>query len=655
MTRKLKLSFAFVVPIALGAISMSVAMAAAKNIHAAKADPTSYEITLDSNNAPAALTSTFQKTVSATFTTARNSQIAFNLTNAKALEGGYAKLGNYGSVYCITNDDHHLSGVTSVKVTYTGGQLDLYSSGVASNHTDGNSFITLETSLTSGTAFNFTNPSNGFVLRALEAEVDIEEIKLTYSCSESDQAYTFNQTYYLDDFEGYSATGKGYDGNNGIGVSTGLRSQYYSTYNGSGTNPKNGSGWQIMGSTDYLTLINDSSKAHGGNKVALMKGGNGNYFSYIQAKHYFGIPVAMGIGNKLSVWMKGAYSATSMATQGTVDAQVSIIAYYNRALNTAGVNDCAVATYTVKAGTPWAEYTLDLDSSRTVFGYGIHIAKTASGTVYVPVDYVRIYGSVNPSVNNWPVGNYVANLSVAGYSIPTMFAFSDVRQAVAVKLANTNDAGVTGYTYNTSTHQFTITTDGSYNSMTYGTITGTWDKANNRLTNVGLDGSISSYVSNNGSITVPIASAYLNCDGDNTKLQSIFKRRYSGTVDTGNADRLIAATWNANSGTNSMRVRLHPDYLTQVNLQNDIDLSCSNVGFWVYSSATEDKTIRMWTYTGAGLTNNAEIGSVTAKAGQWTFVCMGFNTKPLQLKNFQIAFDKWSSSIEVLIDDVCLY
>ena len=102
-----------------------------QNIHAAKADPTSYEITLDSNNAPAALTSTFQKTVSATFTTARNSQIAFNLTNAKALEGGYAKLGNYGSVYCITNDDHHLSGVTSVKVTYTGGQLDLYSSGTA--------------------------------------------------------------------------------------------------------------------------------------------------------------------------------------------------------------------------------------------------------------------------------------------------------------------------------------------------------------------------------------------------------------------------------------------------------------------------------------------------------------------------------------------
>ena len=655
MTRKQKLSFAFVVPIAVGAIAFSVAMTSVKAYQNAKADPTSYEITLNGDNAPAALTSTFQKAVDASYTTAKGSQIAFNLTNAKALSGGYAKLGNYGSLYCITNDDHHLSGITSVKVTYSGGDLDLYTSGVGTNHTDGASYVTLEQGATSGTAINLANPANGFVLRALEAEVDIEEIKLTYSCSESDQAYTFDQTYYLDNFESYSATGKGYDGNNGIGVSTGLRSQYYSTYNGSGTNPKNGNGWQIMGSTDYLTLINDSSKAHGGNKCALMKGGNGNYFSYIQAKHFFGIPVAMGVGNKLSVWMKGAYSATSMASQGSVDAQVTIIAYYNRALKTDGVNSCATATYTVKAGTPWSEYTVDLDSSKTVFAYGIHIAKTATGTVYVPVDDVRIFGSNNPSVNNWPVGNYVANLSVAGYSIPTMFAFSDVRQAVAVKLANTNDAGVTGYTYNTSTHQFTITTDGSYNSMTYGTITGTWDKANNRLTNVGLDGTISSYVSNNGSITVPIASAYLNCDGDNTKLQAIFKRRYSGTVDTTNADRLIAATWNANSGTNSMRVRLHPDYLTQVNLQNDIDLSCSNVGFWVYSSASEDMTIRMWTYTGANLQNNAEIGSVTAKAGQWTFVCMGFNTKPLQLKNFQIAFDKWSSSIEVLIDDVCLY
>ena len=64
MTRKLKLSFAFVVPIALGAVSMSVAMAAAKNIHSAKADPTSYELTLNSSNAASGLTSSFQRRIS---------------------------------------------------------------------------------------------------------------------------------------------------------------------------------------------------------------------------------------------------------------------------------------------------------------------------------------------------------------------------------------------------------------------------------------------------------------------------------------------------------------------------------------------------------------------------------------------------------------
>ena len=66
MTRKLKLSFAFVVPVALGAISMSVAMAAAKNIQSAKADPVSYELTLDSSNAASGLSSSFQRRVEST-------------------------------------------------------------------------------------------------------------------------------------------------------------------------------------------------------------------------------------------------------------------------------------------------------------------------------------------------------------------------------------------------------------------------------------------------------------------------------------------------------------------------------------------------------------------------------------------------------------
>ena len=80
MTRKLKLSFAFVVPIALSAITLSVVMAASKNIHSAKADPTSYELTLNSSNAASGLTSSFQRRVESTVTTARGSQIKFSYT-----------------------------------------------------------------------------------------------------------------------------------------------------------------------------------------------------------------------------------------------------------------------------------------------------------------------------------------------------------------------------------------------------------------------------------------------------------------------------------------------------------------------------------------------------------------------------------------------
>ena len=431
---------------------------------------------------------------------------------------------------------------------------------------------------------------------------------------------------------------------------TGLRSAFYSTYYGSGSDPLNGSNWSIMGSSDYLTLKN--SGADNSTKFGLFKVNASNYFHYVQSKHYFGVPTAIGKGYKLSVWMHGGYSDTNLNTLTGYSVKVTLIAYYNKQLNTSGSNSAAKATFTVLPHSDWGEYTVDLDPTKTVYAYGIHITK-ADGVVYVPVDNVKLYTSF-PYNTNWPVGVYKTNLSVLGNDIPTTFAFSDQKKKVAIRLANNTDPGVTGYSYNESTSLFTITTSGSYMNQSFGTITGKWDKANNRITNLNIDGAIGTYVSSNGTITVPAAAKYWNCNGSTSELQSTFKRRYGGTLDDFNDDRIVSATYNRISGTNSMKFRLWDGGLAQLNLMNDINIAVSNIGFWVYSSASEDQTIRLWIYKAANLGSNAEIGSVTAKAGQWTWVCMGFGSK-YTIYNFQIAFEKWSSSTTVLIDDICLY
>ena len=307
MTRKLKLSFAFVVPIALSAITLSVVMAASKNIHSAKADPTSYELTLNSSNAASGLTSSFQRRVESTVTTPRGSALTFVYTTAKALDGGLVQLGNYGTVHCITGDDQHISGLTSVKVTYSGGSLTLKSSSVDTN--DGSSYVTDVNAVTSGTAVNLANGANSFVLEAAEAYVSIEEIKLTYSCAAVATSYNFNKVYDVEDFESYTASGVGYDGSHNMATATNLRSQFYSVYYGAGSNPLSGSGWQIMGSTDYLTY--HAQAGRNVSKCALFKSNASNYFEYIQAKHYFGIPTAIGKGAKLSAWIHGAYADTN--------------------------------------------------------------------------------------------------------------------------------------------------------------------------------------------------------------------------------------------------------------------------------------------------------------------------------------------------------
>ena len=750
MKRRTILSFA-IVATSIAAVALSTILVSSKQIAnlKAKADPAIYSLTLNSSNASSSLTTSYQRSVTTTVQTTYGNEMTLNLTNAKSFDGGYAKLGNYGTIYCVTNDAKHISGLSSVRVTYSGGSLKLKSSGVQS--ADGASYVTTNASLVSGTTYDLPNPANSFVLEAGEGEVSIEEIKLNYSCQTANESFNFSKVYDVEDFESYTATGNGYDTSHNMGSVTNLRSQFYSVYYGAGSNPLGGSGWQIMGSSDYLNY--HATAGRNGSKTALFKSNSGNYFEYIQAKHFFGVPTAIGKGARLSAWIHGAYADTS-GTPGAA-AEVTLIAYYNNVLNTSDTNVAATATYTINGSDGWGEYIVDLDPAKTVYAFGIHIKK-ASATLYLPVDDVKIYTespygnvaaasvSVNPNSTSLLIGDTktltatvlpanATNKAVLWSSNNSSIASVDQNGVVtanalgnAVITATTVDGGLTascnvavtqvypggtffnivtiqnrdisievmcttradvviyfyGFktegarftSYSANTGAFVIEIDGEVDlgllgTYTYGTMTGTY--VNDQMENVGLTGSIKNLLGSdiNNKITLSHPSNYFwNCDGDNSTLQSVFKRRYrynnTWSTDISNSDRLQADSTNKTSGTNGLKVR---GYSAGIGLSLNNDLNNGNgilkddhntLAFWIFNPGTTDIKIQVYVFKGAGLDSNTAYQTMTTAktipSQTWTYVRIGYGNLAdgTKIYNFNITNLPGASADPFIIDDI---
>lgn len=240
---------------------------------------------------------------------------------------------------------------------------------------------------------------------------------------------------------------------------------------------------------------------------------------------------------------------------------------------------------------------------------------------------------------NYPTGTYKGQADVGGVKYGFVIALgTEENGLVAVRIAN-QDAITTDIDYNSSTHEFTISTSGAFNSIAIGDIVGTYDNIENKLVNVACLGDIAPNIENNGDITASKASVY-DCDGTTEQLQQLFKRRYmqgSWQVDTDHEDRLTSNTTEFVSGTGSLKRRGYADGAVALNFMNDFSpvKNVQSVQYWVYNPSSSDITLRMWYYQGANLTSNGETGSVVAKANQWTYVAMGFGMKTIY--NFQIA------------------
>ena len=247
-----------------------------------------------------------------------------------------------------------------------------------------------------------------------------------------------------------------------------------------------------------------------------------------------------------------------------------------------------------------------------------------------------------------PVGNFT------GYAVNALDqsnVFVTVALGEEAAYVEVGDLGkfTTTYTYNNETGLVTIV------DATFGTITATFDVDNNQLINGTLEGTFASFIANNGEMTFTASEHFWNCDGTTEELQALFKRRYmsgSWQVDTGNADRFVSVE-NAIAGTAVQRRGFSGGAVSMV-FNNDFEeaITVSNIGFWVYNPSANDVTFRMWGYQDKNLGNNFETGTVTAVAGQWTYIRMGFGSKTIY--NFQIA-DFTNSGVAFIFDNIALF
>lgn len=326
----------------------------------------------------------------------------------------------------------------------------------------------------------------------------------------------------------------------------------------------------------------------------------------------------------------------------TITATVSPDNATNKNVNWTSSNT-SVATVSDGVVTAVAEGNATITATTVSGGY------TASCTVKV--------------VGKYPEGTFVNDVKVLSYTWKLIVALGNRENGlVSVQFSNT-DAEATGVTYNDDTNQITITTTGAYSSYDYGNITGTYDEVNDRIINVGCSGGIGSYVNNNGSLTIShptmsTYSAYYNCDGTNSELQSTFKRRFDQgngwVVDTTNNDRITSNTAQFVSGSNSLRIRAYSGGPVALNLNSDWSpgKSLSAIQFWVYNPTNNDLPVRIWGYKNTNFGNNFETLAVTAKANGWTYVTAGFTTASIY--NFQIAnFNNISTALSY--DNIYLY
>ena len=282
------------------------------------------------------------------------------------------------------------------------------------------------------------------------------------------------------------------------------------------------------------------------------------------------------------------------------------------------------------------------------------------------------------AAGNYPEGTYKGTVVVDEESYNFVISVGRViSSSISVVAANLNnvDAKASAMTFNTTTKEFSITTHGSFENKAFGTITGKYDQATNKLTNIGFAGELNTIVESNGSI-VATKLTTLECDAtNNAELQAIFRRRYkynygNWQVDNTNSDRVSRYASKRVTGTSSVKLRPYEGLgnAVGISLINEYKTAkkVSSIQFWVYNpNADKNIDLKIWIYKGSSYTTAIEVTSDTKKAtaynrndsnhyfgNNFNYVCIGFDS--IDALNWQIA-DMNGTDVPLAFDNIVLF
>ena len=249
-----------------------------------------------------------------------------------------------------------------------------------------------------------------------------------------------------------------------------------------------------------------------------------------------------------------------------------------------------------------------------------------------------------------PIGSFAgAAVSAADDSnIFANIALGD--QKAYVELGS--DKVTTDYTYDNKTGLVTIALGGNY-----GNLTATFDEEAKALKNVGVDGAAAAALKNNGQIELAMASHFYSMDGDAAALNEVFGRRVRPAGKGWNAAlEDVALSDKAVSGETALvRDGSTTDDAIGVTLRADFAEAqqVKSLGFWVYNPSDKDVNLRLWTFRSKNWQDWDELGTLTAKAGQWTYIRIGIPSGKQNIYNFNIT-DFTKSGVNLIIDDIAL-
>lgn len=578
----------------------------------------------------------------------------------KKLNGTYTGIGDDDDTYSLTFSGQNGGDVT---LTSLDRNTNIEVTGTATMLND----LNIQCSFTSPSAYN------GLVLNfeACDEYYKLNFVSKSGTGSDDIPQVDLYRVYDVENFEGYSETGIGWDLSNDQYSTSGARNAYVCEYkkSGSDSGPIGGSGWSLMGSTDYLDF--NASKGRNNSKTIAFKN-NTNEMAFYHMKAYFGMPSLLGRGTKLSFWARSPYSNKELTTDSQYGSEFTFQLYYTPKVTGSTKSQCTERQFYIPAGSDWTEYTMDIDETKNYYSFSITTLYTFlshnNHTTYVPIDDIKIYTDT-PYVSypwNNPGGNFHGHARKQGGGTAAIVLALANDGAGIVRVDGT-EYGIDSISYDRHSNQITIETDNNY----IGTLTAIYDKSDHVFTNLTFPTGYNTFGRNkladgeNGNITCSLPDLHWSCDEDSVGLREQFIRRYNdgnGTHSDAlyNEDRIVRDVTNYRSLGNAMKIRPYTSGGAGFALANDFETAqtVSSFDFWVYNPNNSTVHLRMWTFAGEGFTAANEFGDVDAPKG-WSYHSIKFSQR--NIYNFQImnlhadGDHSASSTIGLTYDDIAIH